>query len=95
MLGHCTTTGKGRCPGLARNNEGDGGTLSHVFAFGITCRPDAEEKRRLAEQLNEEELVIFDLLTKSAVVLTPQETADVKTVARSLFDKRERKAGKR
>ena len=50
-------------------------------------RLDAEEKRGLAEQLNEEELVIFDLLTKPDVVLTSQESAEVKKVARSLLEK--------
>src|ERR1019366_5842250 len=50
-------------------------------------RLDAEEKRGLAEQLNEEELVVFDLLTKPAVVLTPQESADVKKVAKTLLEK--------
>ena len=50
-------------------------------------RLDAEEKRGLAEQLTEEELVVFDLLTKPDVALTPQETAEVKKVARSLLEK--------
>jgi type I restriction enzyme R subunit len=50
-------------------------------------RLDAEEKRGLAEQLTEEELVIFDLLTKPDVVLTSQEAAEVKKVARSLLEK--------
>jgi type I restriction enzyme R subunit len=48
---------------------------------------NAEEKRGLAEQLTEEELVIFDLLTKPNITLTPQETADVKKVAKSLLEK--------
>jgi type I restriction enzyme R subunit len=50
-------------------------------------RLDTEEKRGLAEQLTEEELVIFDLLTKPDVVLTSQETAEVKKVAKSLLEK--------
>jgi type I restriction enzyme, R subunit len=37
--------------------------------------------------LTEEELVIFDLLTKPEVVLTNQETTEVKKVARSLLEK--------
>ena len=50
-------------------------------------RLDAEEKRGIAEQLTEEELVIFDLLTKSDVALTNQETAEVKKVAKALLEK--------
>jgi len=50
-------------------------------------RLDAEEKRGLAEQLTEEELVIFDLLTKPDVALTNQETTEVKKVAKTLLEK--------
>jgi type I restriction enzyme, R subunit len=50
-------------------------------------RLDTEEKRGLAEQLNEEELVIFDLLTKPDVLLTSQESAEVKKVAKMLLEK--------
>ena len=46
-----------------------------------------EDKRGIAEQLSEEELVIFDLLTKPDIRLTKQETADVKKVARTLLEK--------
>jgi type I restriction enzyme, R subunit len=46
-----------------------------------------EEKRGIVEQLTEEELVIFDLLTKPAIELTKQETADVKKVAKALLEK--------
>src|ERR1019366_8524428 len=53
----------------------------------ITKKLNAEEKRGLAEQLTEEELVIFDLLTKPNITLTPQEAAEVKKVARSLLEK--------
>ena len=50
-------------------------------------RLDSEEKRGIAEQLTEEELVIFDLLTKPDISLTKQETAGVKKVAKSLLEK--------
>jgi type I restriction enzyme, R subunit len=50
-------------------------------------RLDSEEKRGLSEQLSEEELVIFDLLTKPEVSLTKKETADVKKVAKTLLEK--------
>jgi type I restriction enzyme R subunit len=41
-------------------------------------RLDAEEKRGIVEQLTEEELVIFDLLTKPEIALTDNEAAEVK-----------------
>jgi type I restriction enzyme R subunit len=50
-------------------------------------RLDAEDKRGIAEQLNDEELVIFDLLTKPNVALTDSEAAEVKKVAKSLLAK--------
>ena len=50
-------------------------------------RLDAEEKRGIAEQLNEEELVIFDLLMKPEVDLTAREKAEVKKVAKALLEK--------
>jgi type I restriction enzyme, R subunit len=50
-------------------------------------RLDTEEKRGIAEQLTEEELVVFDLLTKPNVTLTSEETAEVKKVAKSLLAK--------
>ena len=40
-----------------------------------------EEKRKLAENLTDEELVIFDLLTKPELELTNQERQDVKNFA--------------
>jgi type I restriction enzyme, R subunit len=65
---------------------------SNVEAFfaklmAFTKKLNAEEKRGLAEQLTEEELVVFDLLTKPNITLTPQEMAEVKKVARSLLEK--------
>jgi type I restriction enzyme R subunit len=51
-----------------------------------------EEKRGIAQQLSEEELAIFDLLTKPRMSLTKCETDQVKKVARELLTtlKRER-----
>src|SRR5579872_388256 len=49
-----------------------------------------EEKRGLAGQLTEEELVIFDLLTKPDLQLTKPETAEVKKIAKSLLEKLKR-----
>lgn len=50
-------------------------------------RLDAEEKRGLVEQLTEEELVIFDLLTKPNIALSDKEASDVKKVAKALLEK--------
>ncbi len=44
----------------------------------------AEDKRVLAENL-EEELAIIDLLTKADITLTEKETLEVKKVAKGLF----------
>jgi type I restriction enzyme R subunit len=59
--------------------------FAKLMAF--TKKLNDEEKRGLAEQLTEEELVIFDLLTKPAIALTKQEAGEVKKVARSLLEK--------
>ena len=44
-----------------------------------------EEKRNLSENLTDEELVIFDLLTKPELELTKQERQEVKDVAKELL----------
>ena len=44
-----------------------------------------EEKRGIAEQLSEEQLILFDLLTKPEMDLTKNETQQVKKVARELL----------
>lgn len=46
-----------------------------------------EEKRAVKENLTDEELTIFDLLTKPAVVLTKKEELRVKGVAKELLEK--------
>jgi type I restriction enzyme, R subunit len=48
---------------------------------------DEEEKRAVRENLTEEELTIFDLLTKPAVELTKKEELQVKKVAKELLEK--------
>jgi type I restriction enzyme R subunit len=50
---------------------------------------DDEEKRHSREGLSEEELAIFDLLTKPEPKLTKAEEAEVKRVARELLEKLE------
>lgn len=47
---------------------------------------EVENKRAIAENLTEEELAVFDLLTKPEVNLTKQEEREVKQVARELLD---------
>lgn len=48
---------------------------------------DEEEQRAVREELSEEELTIFDLLTNPEPKLTKTEEQDVKRVARSLLEK--------
>ncbi len=52
------------------------------FAQGL----NAEEKRGIAENLTEEELAIFDLLTKPEMTLSKQEEQEVKKVAHDLLE---------
>ncbi len=47
----------------------------------------AEQQRHVRENMTEEELVIFDILTRPAPELTPAERAEVKKVARLLLAK--------
>jgi type I restriction enzyme R subunit len=46
---------------------------------------NAEEERHVRENMSEEELVIFDILTRPAPELTPEERAEVKKAARELL----------
>jgi type I restriction enzyme R subunit len=57
--------------------------FARLMAF--TKKLSDEEKRGIAEQLTEEELAIFDLLTKPQVTLTKAEGRDVKKVAKDLL----------
>ena len=58
--------------------------FARLMAF--TKRLSEEEKRGIAEQLTEDELVIFDLLTKPDTKLTKAEEIEVKKVARELLE---------
>jgi type I restriction enzyme R subunit len=49
-----------------------------------------EEKRAMREELNEEELAIFDILTKPDPKLTKKEQAEVKKIVRELLEKLKR-----
>ena len=46
-----------------------------------------EQQRHVRENMSEEELVIFDILTRPAPELSPEERGEVKKVARSLLDR--------
>ena len=58
--------------------------FNRLMAF--TKRLSDEEKRGIAEQLTEEELVIFDLLTKPDMKLSKAEEIEVKKVTRELLE---------
>jgi type I restriction enzyme, R subunit len=58
--------------------------FDRLMAF--TKRLSDEEKRGISEQLTEEELVIFDLLTKPDMKLAKAEEREVKKVARELLE---------
>ena len=46
-----------------------------------------EQQRHVRENMTEEELVIFDILTRPAPELTPEERAEVKKIARELLNR--------
>ena len=48
---------------------------------------DDEQERHVREHLSEEELVIFDILTRPAPELAPEERAEVKKVAKDLLSR--------
>ena len=58
--------------------------LTRLMAF--TKRLSEEEKRGISEHLTEEELVVFDLLTKPEMTLTKADERDVKKVAKELLE---------
>jgi type I restriction enzyme R subunit len=71
-------------------DEYNSGSLNVELFFNklveFTKELNAEEKRSLAEQLTEEELAIFDLLTKPEITLSKKEEQQVKKVAQSLLE---------
>ena len=52
-----------------------------------------EDKRALSEKLTEEELAIFDLLTKPEITLTEKEKVEIKKVAKELLAQATAKQG--
>ena len=59
--------------------------FARLMAF--TQKLSEEDKRAISEELTEEELTIFDLLTRPDPVLTKAEERDVKKVAKELLEK--------
>ena len=53
--------------------------------IAFTQELNAEERRTIAEQLSEEELAVFDLLTRPDIKLSETEKDQVKKVTRSLL----------
>jgi len=53
----------------------------------LAAEMDQEERRAARENLSEDELAIFDLLTKPEPKLTKTQELEVKKVARDLLDK--------
>jgi len=58
--------------------------FQRLMAFAKSL--NEEEKRGVAEQLSEEELALFDILTKPRMALSETETKQVKKAARDLLD---------
>lgn len=53
--------------------------------LGFVRELSQEDQRAVSEQLNEEELAIFDILTKPELEMTKKEKAEVKAVAGKLL----------
>ncbi len=58
--------------------------IHELMAFTRTL--NQEDQRHISEQLSEEELAMFDLLTRPNTALSEQEKAEVKKVARTLLE---------
>jgi len=57
-----------------------------VKLISIACSLDKKEKRGIAENLSEEELAIFYLLTRPTIKLSKKEHEQVKKVTKELLD---------
>ena len=66
---------------IAHSRAGDKGNTSNISAIAY----DDTGWKILREQLTEEELVIFDILTRPSPALSTDERAEVKKVARELL----------
>lgn len=64
-------------------------SIEQLFADLVTFTKDLseEEQRHLRENVSEEELAVFDILTRPGPDLSPQETESIKKVCRDLLAK--------
>jgi type I restriction enzyme R subunit len=64
-------------------------SIEQLFAELVTFTKDLseEEQRHLRENVSEEELAVFDILTRPGPDLTPQETEAIKKVCKDLLAK--------
>jgi type I restriction enzyme, R subunit len=71
-------------------DEYNSGSANVEFFFdklvALAQELNAEEQRHVAEQLSEEELAVFDLLTRPNMELSEREKDEVKKVARGLLE---------
>jgi type I restriction enzyme R subunit len=72
---------------LIKNYNAGSQSIEQLFEdlLLLTKTLTVEEERHLRENLSEQELVIFDILTRPAPALSPQERDEVKKVARDLL----------
>lgn len=73
---------------IERYNAGSA-TIEALYTelLNLSSRLNEEQHRHVRENMSEEELVVFDILTRPAPELSPQERADVKKVASELLKK--------
>ena len=95
-LDEVATVGAQKSPGK-KSHEGDNQLIEEYNAGSINVEEffrrlmefakglNAEEQRTIAENLSEEELAVFDLMTKPEVDLTDEDRALVKEVAQELL----------
>ncbi len=64
-------------------------TIEQLFEelVSFSKQLNEEEERHMRENLSEEELAVFDILTRPGPDLTPEETAEIKKVCRDMLGK--------
>lgn len=74
---------------LIENYNAGSATVEALYAelLNLSNSLNIEQQRHVRENMSEEELVIFDILTRPAPELSPQERTEVKKVAKQLLDK--------
>ena len=63
------------------------GRMAPLASAALSSSLSEEQERHVREQMSEEELVIFDILTRPAPDLSAEERAAVKQVARGLLER--------